>query len=158
MEGFVQSFNLSVSVALCLYHFRYVLGFLKAEGNMGKEELEQLKCRLLLKNCFVRDGKKEASVMAISEELKKHGIDFGADEIKQFIMYGIYLDHGNFTGKGMGCPLTPAITFFTVISAIVPLVASVALPISNFINSFLANRHAARIRGVITQLDKVSRG
>ena len=86
MDGFVQSFNLRVSVALCLYHLHHVLKFLKKEGNMSSEEIEQLKCKLLLKNCFIeQNNDKEKTIVGLVEILTKYKIECNVNKIKDII-------------------------------------------------------------------------
>ena len=50
MQGFVQSFNISVAGALCLQHFRQSHGRLGI-GRLNKEEVLDLQARYLIKSC-----------------------------------------------------------------------------------------------------------
>ncbi len=89
MHGFVQSFNVNISVAMCLYHIQHVLGLCNEGSNLEEDEAEELRSRFLIRNCLLDPGKpleyQEFKIKGLADMFKRGGIDFGEEKIKEFI-------------------------------------------------------------------------
>lgn len=82
MHGFVQSFNVGISMALTLYHLQHVVGLIKPTGNLQNEEKEKIKAQFLLKNCA---GVTNGNISKILEVLKHEGVECTTKEIEELI-------------------------------------------------------------------------